>query len=350
MEHTESHGHRGHVINARNVNDALPLGLSLVKDYGMLHTSRGKETLEVPGPVMTIYQDPTQRVLLDPVRDANPFFHFFEALWILAGGRTVHTPAVFLPRITDFSDDDVYFHGAYGYRLRHAFGFDQIETAIRKLTHAPDSRQCVLSIWHPAIDMNSMSKDIPCNDAIAFSVRDNMLHMTVFNRSNDVIWGAYGANAVQFSVLQEYVAARLDTRVGEYTQFSNSFHVYTDLPLWRQYESGEWQPDGHVLNPYMHSRKLSAASLFYGPDDALAAEKDCILFDRLCQEKQSFMGVEFKSVLFQKTALPMLYAFSYYRQDDFEKAFNYAEQIRSSDWRVAVSEWLTRRQVKRGIA
>ena len=50
--------------------------------------------------------------------------------------------------------------------------------------------------------------------------------MTVCNRSNDMLWGAYGANAVHMSMLQEYLASRLEIAVGEYTQISDSFHVY----------------------------------------------------------------------------------------------------------------------------
>jgi hypothetical protein len=36
-------------------------------------------------PVVTCYSAPTQRVLFSPMRDANPFFHLMEALWMLAG-------------------------------------------------------------------------------------------------------------------------------------------------------------------------------------------------------------------------------------------------------------------------
>ena len=32
------------------------------------------------------------------------------------------------------------------------------------------------------------------------------LCMTVCNRSNDMLWGAYGANVVHMSMLQEFVA------------------------------------------------------------------------------------------------------------------------------------------------
>ena len=41
-----------------------------------------------------------------------------------------------------------------------------------------------------------------------------------------MLWGAYGANAVHMSVLQEYVATALNVSIGTYTQMSDSLHIY----------------------------------------------------------------------------------------------------------------------------
>ena len=81
-------------------------------------------------------------------------------------------------------------------------------------------------MWNPWGDLDSSSIDIPCNTNIYFKIREGELQMTVCNRSNDMIWGAYGANAVHMAVLQEYVAAQLDVPMGKYYQISDSFHVY----------------------------------------------------------------------------------------------------------------------------
>ena len=63
--------------------------------------------------------------------------------------------------------------------------------------------------------------------------------MTVCCRSNDIIWGAYGANAVQFSILQQYIADRLEIEMGPYVQISDSFHAYKDIfDAYRIYEEG----------------------------------------------------------------------------------------------------------------
>ena len=63
-------------------------------------------------------------------------------------------------------------------------------------------------MWDAKQDLShrNESKDLPCNTHVYFSIREGFLDMTVCNRSNDLIWGCCGANAVHMSFLQEYVA------------------------------------------------------------------------------------------------------------------------------------------------
>ena len=98
------------------------------------------------------------------------------------------------------------------------------------MTHTND-RRAVLEMWDAEgeLRMANSCKDHPCNTHIYFNVRDNILDMTVCNRSNDMIWGALGANAVHMSILQEYIASHIGARVGIYTQFSNNLHAYTEV-------------------------------------------------------------------------------------------------------------------------
>jgi thymidylate synthase len=71
-------------------------------------------------------------------------------------------------------------------------------------------------------------KDVPCNTNAFFRVTNGKLDMMVNCRSNDIFWGAYGANAVHFSFLQEYVASSIGVEVGRYWQNSFNFHAYVD--------------------------------------------------------------------------------------------------------------------------
>ena len=84
-------------------------------------------------------------------------------------------------------------------------------------------------MWDAKKDLThlNISKDLPCNTHVYFSIRDGFLDMTVCNRSNDLIWGCCGANAVHMSYLQEYVAIMCGVDIGFYTQsYLESHHEY----------------------------------------------------------------------------------------------------------------------------
>lgn len=220
------------VISVRNVNDALSEGLEYLLKHGVEAPSRNGTVIVAPGPVVTEYACPCERVLFSLVRRANPFFHLMESLWMLSGRNDIGFPCMFNKRFVAYSDDGVLQHGAYGYRWRNAFGADQLDWIVGELETRPTSRRAVLAMWDGSADPIMVRKngvDVPCNTHAYFDIQNGRLNMTVCCRSNDVIWGAYGANAVHFSVLQEYLAARIGVAVGVYRQVSNNFHVYTDV-------------------------------------------------------------------------------------------------------------------------
>ena len=76
-------------------------------------------------------------------------------------------------------------------------------------------------------DLRSYSAK-PCNLIITFRIARDRLDMTVFNRSNDLVWGCCGANAVHFPMLQEYLAGRMEVDVGGYWQVSTNLHLYEE--------------------------------------------------------------------------------------------------------------------------
>jgi hypothetical protein len=337
-------GMYGFGITVDNVNEALPLGLQLIKDRGVERVSRGIPFIEVPGPVHTIYRNPQRRVLFDEVRDANPFFHLMESMWILSGSKRVELPQYFLSNITRFSDDGLTFHGAYGYRLRHAFGYDQLACVVRLMKEKPDTRQAVLSIWHPELDLGCPTKDMPCNDMVMLSIRDDYLHMTVCNRSNDAIWGAYGANAVQFSILQEWLAAAIGVNVGYYVQQSNSYHVYPDNPFWQQYLKGNHDA-GHVANPYMDP-DMDVTPIALGPQEAGMVMSDCEELDRRATDGTALAAPGYHSMFFRRVVTPMITVYDLYKTKDYWRAQELCRYIDAPDWRAACYQWLDRRREK----
>src|SRR5260370_29553164 len=244
-------------IRVRNVNEALSTGIKLIMDLSDIVSPRDMQTLELPGPLLTRYSKTMERVLFDPTRDANPFFHFFESLWMFQGRNDVWFPSLFVKHMQEYSDDGETLYGAYGNRWRNWFGWNQLNDVIDILTKDKDTRRVVLEIWASGDLRYAISggKDVPCNTHVYFKIRKDMLNMSVCCRSNDMLWGAYGANAVHFSMLQEYIANKLKIHVGFMCQYSDSMHVYTvgdSGNLWERVcklrEHYEYNGDPYVLS------------------------------------------------------------------------------------------------------
>lgn len=327
-----------YAIRVRNVNEALYVGRSLLATHGKEVSPRGVKTLEYPGIVITEYAHPWERVLFAKSRDANPFFHFFESLWMLAGRQDVAFPSSFVKRMVEYSDDGHTFNAAYGHRWRKQFGVDQIDLVIDRLTKDPETRRAVIAMYGPASDSVYEGKDLPCNTTVYFKQRDERLHMTVCCRSNDMLWGAYGANAVHFSFLQEYIASKLGVTMGSYTQISDSFHVYTE------------GAGGEVWNRVLNDNTLLGGDLYAGrPDieaqpmgmDTHSWDDDLYDFFEKFDMGLSPAMMNYRTWFFRRVAAPMYQAYIY-RSVDPLRSSEFAMSIEAPDWRLACLDWLNR--------
>jgi thymidylate synthase len=326
----------------RGASEALFLGLQALNADGVKVETRNGVALEFDGPVCTTYTHPRERVLFYPVRDANPFFHLFESLWMLSGRNDVEWIDRYNGKIKQYSDDGKIFHGAYGYRWRKWFRFDQLERAIGRLETYPNDRRTVVTMWDPENDfkVSDYLVDVPCNTQIYFSARNGLLEMTVTNRSNDMIWGAYGANVVHMSILQEYVAARLELGVGKYHQFSNNLHAYVDV-----FDKMKDIPSD--FDPYL---TLADDGTAYTPpplvDDhtTFDLELDIWVNEHHLQHDSEHYRISFNNSFFELTATPMRIAWDYWKKKDITEAITKAEIIEDRAWRKACVEWLTRRK------
>lgn len=336
-----------YVINARNANDALGQGIQLIRSSGEPIKSRVGMTLEVPMPVTTVYHKPWERVLLSKVRDANPFFHLMESIWILAGRRDVKFLTEFNKRMSDYSDNANTFNAPYGFRLRneffddHHYNCDQIQSVIDILSKDPNSRQAVCQIWSVE-DLKKVTKDKACNMSLVFRIRNGKLCITVYNRSNDMIWGAYGANVVQFSMIQEYVAAKLGLPMGTYTQVSNSYHIYIEGPggaVWDRIKDG-YDTDINIYDDLVKN------VTYMQKDDMTAFEHDMrqffTVYDLFGLEEVGELLI-WKSEYFSRLIIPVLCIYLIYKQHGPEQALKYTRRIKADDWKIACEDWLINR-------
>jgi thymidylate synthase len=342
-----------HVITVRNVHEALPVAIDYLHSHGVRRDSRNGPVYQSPVPVTTVYERPTERVLFWPERDANPFFHLYESLWMLAGRNDIAPLVKFVPRMATFSDDGKTQNGAYGFRWRNAFDpTDQLQTIAETLTRNRDDRRCVLQMWDAMTDLGSPSKDVPCNTMATFQVNtDGRLDLHVFCRSNDIIWGAYGANAVHFSVLLEYMALWIGVPVGRYYQLSMNWHGYLNtfepmLPLAELH---------HQANPYMKPGKVRPMLLPGGvPIDQIDERINFVLTG---VDKDFFSGPlprkahEYLPDEFFYTAYCLFWAHDAYKR--LSPGVRFVESLaiigeldQTLDWVVACREWVERRQAK----
>jgi thymidylate synthase len=315
------------IIYARNVNDAWPQAIRYMDEVGEPEPSRVGPVRVAPHPVVTIYSKPMERVLFDPVRDANPIFHLHEALWMLAGSND----ATWLDQfVSDFSsryaEEGGTMHGAYGHRWREHFDFDQLDSVVRILQKEPTSRQAVIQMWDVQADLEIPGlKDRPCNTQIYLRIRNGALDLCTTVRSNDIVWGAYGANAVHFTILQEYLAARIGVFIGTFTQFSWNWHMYDNAR--------------HLVSPE------SAASVGEYPyPDHIVTNSDT--FDQEVRDyiDDPMSAHEAKNTFLLDTAYYMLVANDLRKQKLWDSAIRTAEAIKAPDWREATLMWLKRRK------
>jgi len=336
------------VIKARNVNDALYRGIDLFNDDTQyrVQESRNGDTYEALEPVTTVYNKPWERVCLIAERDANPFFHYIEGLWMLAGRKDLKSLTYFVKSMENFSDDGQTLWGAYGWRWKSYFYKDQLSIIIDMLKTNPDDRRCVLQMWDANKDLNRQGKDVPCNTNIYFKIRDNELHMTVCNRSNDMLWGAYGANVVHMSMLQEYLASMLGVEIGVYRQVSDSFHVYLN-PVWDKVKDLEIDIYTHkdIKNPYdTYINEHEHLPLFSNANTLdwelnkffMMYPVDNWLYDDLDD-------INWSNSALKDIAVPMVRAYASYKNGDFKYAYEKINDIKALDWRRACLDWVRKR-------
>ena len=228
-------------VSSYNCASSALLGsLRELKSYGSDVTVRGMHTKEILGHTFTVY-NPVNRFTILPFRKCNPFAQIAETMWMIAGRDDLDWLELYIPQCKKWSDDGETWRDAYGPRLRHwgqqyevlgsgiypvGWAVDQFAEIVKRLSSDSYSRQAVMTIWNPAIDNITDSKAYPCNIALQFMVRNNLLHMFVTVRSNDVIYGFSHNDFYSWSILLQMMAKWVGVGVGSLHWNASSFHIY----------------------------------------------------------------------------------------------------------------------------
>jgi hypothetical protein len=181
-------------------------------------------------------------------------------------------------------------------------------------------------------------KDVPCNVNAFFRITNGKLDMMINCRSNDIFWGAYGANAVHFSFLQEYVASSIGVEVGRYWQNSFNFHAYVDRfpkEKWPEYAAdaleNDWYSRGDGTQPIMTIPREAW-------DEELLA-----FMEWADNDDVSHPPAVMSEPFFYDTAVTMRRAHAAYKDKDYPSATALCRTIAAPDWRRACVAWIDRR-------
>ncbi|MFD1608807.1 thymidylate synthase [Oceanobacillus luteolus] len=189
-----------------------------IMNNGEIVVARGAETKELRNVTITI-KDPSKLLLLNAKRNISLKYAFGELFWYLSGSDELNFISHYAKSYGKYSDDGVRLNGAYGPRI-----IEQIEKIQELLTHDPNSRRAVISIYHD-LELSLNSKDIPCTLNLQFLIRDNKLHLITTMRSNDLYLG-FPYDLFSFGMIQRWLALKLNTELGTYTHFIGSVHIY----------------------------------------------------------------------------------------------------------------------------
>lgn len=210
------------VVKIQNNHEGFFDVLAALFSHGTVQPSRNGQTLEIEDLIIEV-ENPVFNSPEGVRPGYNSSIGVVEGLQLLAGISDSGLTADIQPQFRAYMDDGK-FWGAYGPRTK-----DQFPIIVDRLLRDSDTRQAVITLWDPEFDALGGKKDHPCTTAFFFLVRDGKLNMKVVMRSMDLWWG-WPYDAVQFSMVQQAVAACLKLPVGTYTHHAVSAHLYE--PHW----------------------------------------------------------------------------------------------------------------------
>jgi thymidylate synthase len=201
------------------VNDIWLDTVSKVLKEGAEVKPRGMLTHEI---ISGKYKVPMPAFLDLKSRDVKVPFMFAEAAWIISGSNRLADLTPYMKVYSNFSDDNKFLRGAYGPKV-----VDQLPYVVQTLTEDQSSRQAVMTIWR---ERPGPSRDIPCTVAAQFLIRDDVLHMVVTMRSNDIVLG-FTYDVFTFSMIANAVRLLLkeqgiDIILGDLIVNAGSLHIY----------------------------------------------------------------------------------------------------------------------------
>ena len=187
--------------------------------YGEHAAPKGINTREIEDAVITI-ENVNATLPIGVNRGTVPGIGAVEACQLMSGLSTPELVIAVGPQFENYTEDDGKFHGSYGTRTQ-----GQYDVVVDRLRKDSDTRQAVVTMWSPPLDMLEKKRDYPCTILHQFRIRNNKLNMSVYMRSNDVWLGA-AYDFFQFTRVQLALCSVLGIEPGSYAHHVGSLHIY----------------------------------------------------------------------------------------------------------------------------
>ena len=165
---------------------------------------------------------PEDKIITTPERKFNLDYANFEWDWYLKGDRDAKEigdrakiwKQMMVPGTTNVVSN-------YGYFWNYN---DQLKRVINELKTNPETRRAIV-VHYLLHEIDRYKYDTPCNDVLNFYVRNNQLHLTVFARSIDLVFG-FSNDQYTFAKLMEQVSYETGYKIGQMHWAITNLHVY----------------------------------------------------------------------------------------------------------------------------
>jgi thymidylate synthase len=166
--------------------------------------------------------NPSDKVIITPERKFNTDYAEYEWNWYLKGDRDateIAERAKIWKQMMVPGTNEVNSNYGYFWKLN-----DQLQRAITELRFNPQSRRAIV-VHYDINELDRYKYDTPCNDVLNFYIKDGKLHLSVFARSIDLVYG-FCNDQYTFAKLMEMVAYQLEIPVGEMHWMVTNLHIY----------------------------------------------------------------------------------------------------------------------------
>lgn len=168
-------------------------------------------------------EDPTDKVITTPQRKFKEDYAEYEWQWYENGNRNAKEIAerakIWKNMMVPFSDE---VNSNYGWFWKYN---DQYKRVIEEIKQNKDTRRAII-VHYGIHELDRYKYDTPCNVVLNLYKKDDKLHLTVFARSIDLVFG-YCNDQYTFARFMEKASKDLGgIHIGTMHWFVTNIHLY----------------------------------------------------------------------------------------------------------------------------